>query len=118
MHVENKLRKICSYDGQSIWASGENGSLAVTDFERVKTKGSVSLVRCKPVTGRTHQLRVHLSEAGFPILGDDHYARDKPFTVKAPRVMLHAAKLTFPHPETKQKVTYETELPDAFLSYC
>jgi 23S rRNA pseudouridine1911/1915/1917 synthase len=63
-----------------------------------------------PKTGRTHQIRVHLSESGLPILGDDLYGGEE----RAPRLMLHAGRLTFPHPITGRETSVNSPLPDDF----
>ncbi|MCF7905854.1 RluA family pseudouridine synthase [Candidatus Gracilibacteria bacterium] len=84
---------------------------AVTYFERVGTRHGVSLLKIKIPTGRTHQIRVHLSSIGFPIVGDEKYGGPK-----ADRVLLHAHSLTFPDPDQKgKKVTVESEIPGEFL---
>jgi len=67
-----------------------NGKYAETEIRGVERKGDITLVEAKPKTGRTHQIRVHLSENGLPILGDQTYGVAHP---KAPRVMLHAWRL-------------------------
>ena len=115
LHIETKMRKKCVYDGQTIWCSGRDGKEAITDFEKVLCNGGVSLVKCFPKTGRTHQIRVHLAEAGFPILGDDHYWREKPFVKSAPRVMLHAETIGFTHPTSGEKVSFTVKRPDEFF---
>jgi 23S rRNA pseudouridine1911/1915/1917 synthase len=92
---ESHLLKRCVYDGQKIWAEGDEGHLATTYFSKLGEVDGISIVLAKPVTGRTHQIRVHLAALGFPVLGDDHYSRDKPFSIRAHRVMLHARKITF-----------------------
>jgi 23S rRNA pseudouridine1911/1915/1917 synthase len=71
-----------------------------------------ALVACRLETGRTHQIRIHLSEAGHPVLGERVYVRgyDRPL-VPAPRVMLHAAELGFQHPATGEAMRWASELP-------
>jgi len=64
-------------------------------------KTSTSRVQLTPITGRSHQLRVHMMSLGHPILGDEFYAGDEAFQ-KADRLLLHAAKLQFTHPFTQQ----------------
>ncbi|MDN3507800.1 MAG: RluA family pseudouridine synthase [Simkaniaceae bacterium] len=118
MHVENNLRKKCVYDGQSIWCSAADGVEAITDFEKISIKDGVSYLKCFPKTGRTHQIRVHLAEAGYPILGDDHYWREEPFEKSAPRVMLHAETITFDHPASGDRMSFSAKRPDDFLPYC
>ena len=74
------------------------------------TRHGLSLLKIQIPTGRTHQIRVHLSSIGFPIVGDEMYGGEK-----AKRVFLHAASLTFPDPDKKgKKVTVESEVPKEF----
>lgn len=85
----------------------EDGKKAVTDYETVSTSNGLSLVKLFPRTGRTHQLRVHLSHIGTPIYGDDLYGAPQ----KDESVRLHCKKITFTHPHTKTEVMLETSLP-------
>lgn len=87
----------------------------VTDVERLD---GVSLVRVRIHTGRTHQIRVHLSEAGYPVVGDDLYGgvrKDVPSGLAATRRLdrpfLHASRLAFQHPATGEPVAFEATLP-------
>ena len=70
-----------------------------------------SLVRVEPRTGRTHQIRVHLAFAGYPIVGDTIYGRRKP-TLPLERHFLHAASLTFRRPGDDVEMTVEAPLPE------
>lgn len=79
-----------------------------------KIKEQLTLLELYPETGRTHQIRVHLKYAGFPIFGDFLYAGRK--TARSdrkilPRVFLHASKISFLHPATVEKVQFESPLP-------
>jgi RluA family pseudouridine synthase len=86
------------------------GDSAHTDFEvALKVAHEIWEMRCWPRTGRTHQIRVHLSELGLPILGDAAYG-GKPGT----RLMLHAAAIDFPHPMTGAPVRIESPIPADF----
>lgn len=85
----------------------ENGKNATTDYETVKTSGEFSLVRLFPRTGRTHQLRVHLSHIGTPIYGDDLYGAPQ----QNESVRLHCRKITFIHPLTKTEMVIEAPVP-------
>ncbi|MCP3105352.1 RluA family pseudouridine synthase [Myxococcus sp. K15C18031901] len=85
-----------------------------------------ALLRCFPETGRQHQIRVHLREAGFPLVGDKMYGPDPGYfdrfskgtlepeawtRLRLPRQALHAARIVFPHPGTGQQVAFEAPLP-------
>src|SRR5690606_25672522 len=73
-----------------------------------------ALVELEPLTGRMHQLRVHMAHVGRPLVGDPRYGGALTFAGRAaPRLMLHAAKLTFPHPEGGER-TVEAPLPADF----
>ncbi len=77
-----------------------------------------SLLEIRPLTGRMHQIRVHLASAGHPVVGDTVYGRRK-VRSPCPRLFLHASSLSFIHPESKERVTFSSPLPDdlqAFLS--
>ena len=88
----------------------EKGGLeSRTDFEVSRIKSPFNLIECHLYTGRTHQIRVHLSSAGLSILGDELYG-GKPFK----RIMLHALSLTFPHPKTKEMICVKAPLPEEF----
>lgn len=79
------------------------GNLAETRFRPVSALGDGSfLIEATPLTGRTHQIRAHAAEAGFPILGDTLYGG-----LVAPRICLHSSFLSFAHPETAQTVAFE-----------
>ncbi len=85
----------------------EDGKNATTDYETVKTSENFSLVRLFPRTGRTHQLRVHLSYIGTPIYGDDLYGAPQ----KNESVRLHCRKIMFKHPLTKTEMMIEAPVP-------
>jgi 23S rRNA pseudouridine1911/1915/1917 synthase len=74
-----------------------------------------SLVECRLETGRQHQIRIHLSEAGHPLVGEPVYVRGfDGKQIEAPRTMLHAASLAFVHPRTGKRVQFESPLPRDF----
>ena len=87
------------------------GAPARTRFRRMATAGGVSLLAVFPLTGRTHQIRLHLSASGFPIVGDCLYGR---VCDGAERTMLHAARIVFPHPIDGQKRVLTAPLPEDF----
>lgn len=93
----------------------KNGKEAITHFKVLKRYEGFTLLEVKIETGRTHQIRVHMAEIGYPIVGDEVYSNGKnPFNVKGQ--MLHAAKLEFIHPTTNEKVTFEAPLPEYFFN--
>jgi 23S rRNA pseudouridine1911/1915/1917 synthase len=99
---------------RSIARSGQEGRRAVTRYRTVEDLGNAALVSIRPETGRTHQIRVHFSAGGHPILGDRVYGRPGTGARSAPRQMLHARRLEFPHPKTGKNVSAESPLPDDF----
>ena len=101
--------------GRARAVGSEKTQLAVTHVEVLERFDDASLVACTLETGRTHQIRVHLSEAGNPLLGERVYARGFPKeATPARRLMLHAAELGFVHPATGEEVRWEREPPADF----
>jgi len=81
-------------------------------FEKGGAGQPCALVSCELETGRTHQIRIHMAEAGHPLLGERVYTRGHTAVlVPAPRVMLHAAELGFVHPVTEEQMHWESALP-------
>jgi 23S rRNA pseudouridine1911/1915/1917 synthase len=87
------------------------GDSALTDFRLLEDLRQAVWVEAKPRTGRTHQIRVHLSEGGMPILGDTTYGRE---STRVPRLMLHAAVLNFPHPTDGRAMSIQAPMPKDF----
>lgn len=85
-----------------------SGKTAVTDYEVIDTFGGLSLIRLFPKTGRTHQLRLHLSHIGTPIFADFLYGKD----IENERIRLHAACITFIHPFTDEEMKILAPMPD------
>jgi 23S rRNA pseudouridine1911/1915/1917 synthase len=80
-----------------------------------QSSSKIHHVEALPRTGRTHQIRVHLSEQGHPILGDLTYGgATQTHSVTIPRLMLHASSLVFPHPITKKEITIVSSIPEDF----
>lgn len=93
----------------------QKGKRAVTNVELVRDLNGASLVSCRLETGRTNQIRIHMSEDGHPLIGERVYMRN--YTgekIPAERLMLHAARLSFVHPATSEKVSFEAQLPEPF----
>ncbi len=91
----------------------EDGKHAITDFRRLWVRDGYSFLECSIATGRTHQIRVHLSSMGHPIVGDVLYGADKKKAASAGRVFLHSWKLSFLHPKTGNRLFFRSCLPAA-----
>ena len=93
------------------------GKRAVTHVEVDRVLKRSTLCRVRLETGRTHQIRIHFSESGHPLVGEEVYIRDfaQPL-IKSPRMLLHAATLGFDHPITGARVELASELPPDFTA--
>jgi 23S rRNA pseudouridine1911/1915/1917 synthase len=139
--VRMKMGVVGPFDGSAMLTTGiTQGSprdgarikTSVTEFKRIGTRSNFSLVEAKPLTGRTHQIRLHLEHLGHPVVGDklysgndevflhfhkhgwDEWIRDK---ILLPRLALHALELEFTHPETGKRMTLEDPLPQDLLDF-
>ncbi len=98
----------------------ERGKPAITHWEVVERLGhGAALVRCRLETGRTHQIRVHLSDSGWPLVGDQIYGRRYAGELAViardfGRQALHAARLELQHPATGERLRFETAPPEDF----
>ena len=96
----------------------KDGAPSVTHYEVIDEEEinniKISKVKCTLETGRTHQIRVHMSYVDHPLLGDDLYGGN---TNLINRQALHSSKISFIHPITKQVVNYEAPLPDDLSIY-
>ncbi|MEG3310310.1 RluA family pseudouridine synthase [Streptococcus sp. SS-4456] len=90
------------HDRRKRVVDNRKGQTALTQVRLLKTLGKNSLVTCRLQTGRTHQIRVHLAHHGHALIGDPLYSR-----VAAPRLMLHAQKLSLTHPLTLKEISVE-----------
>lgn len=91
-------------------AVSDRGREALTRYRLLASDGTESLVECRPKTGRTHQIRVHLKHLGHPVVGDPVYGRRGSHE----RHMLHAWQLTFLHPARKKRMTFVSPLAPEF----
>lgn len=94
-------------------AVDEEGREAITEWTVLQRGRGVTLLDVHILTGRTHQIRVHMKHIGHPVCGDPIYGSPK--GAKVPRLMLHAYSLSFTHPTTGERLTFTAELPEAFL---
>jgi 23S rRNA pseudouridine1911/1915/1917 synthase len=110
--IKNYLGKAADGGKKSRFkAVRSGGDFAHTSFRVLQHLQGGLWIEAQPHTGRTHQIRVHLSESGMPILGDATYGGDLNL---APRLMLHAVNLTFEHPITHTHISIDSPLPEDF----
>ena len=101
-------------DRKKMSVERENSKPAVTHFKVEKRFTEHTLVSCKLVTGRTHQIRVHMSYINHPVEGDPLYCK-KPTKIYENGQLLTAYKLRLVHPRTKKEMTFEVPLPNYFI---
>jgi 23S rRNA pseudouridine1911/1915/1917 synthase len=93
------------------------GKRSITHVEALRELRGATLCRVQLETGRTHQIRIHLAEAGHPLVGEPVYLRDyRGSVLAAPRLLLHAATLGFEHPVTGARVELSSALPPDFVA--
>ncbi len=108
---EISLPLICDWPNRPKQMVDHNrGKKAITRFTVLEREAAATRVALYPLTGRSHQLRVHMLSLGYPILGDNLYAPDAALWA-ADRLQLHAKTLTVTHPERGFKRTFEAPLP-------
>lgn len=116
-HLRAPLLKWLTASGERRVKVDANGKSAHTIITLRKRFGDYSLIDAELRTGRTHQIRVHLAAAGYPIVGDDKYGSDEVRTHFARlglnRMFLHAHQLEIPHPLTGEMLKLNADLPDA-----
>ncbi|HLX24536.1 MAG TPA: RluA family pseudouridine synthase, partial [Usitatibacter sp.] len=97
-------------------AAPSDAKHSITFVKPIEALRGATLIECKLATGRQHQIRIHLSEMGHPLLGERVYIRDyEGPKIEAPRVMLHARTLGFMHPRNGKRMSFEREAPAEFL---
>lgn len=115
--------KITKRDGTIRWPVGRHAKhgdrmsvktkkprTAETQFEVLRKFQGYTLLKIKPITGRTHQIRVHFAASGHPIVGDTRYGKKKA-KLRTPRLFLHAHRLGFFHPESQERLDFLSPLP-------
>lgn len=121
--VEGVIREDCGkidapigrhpVDRKKMAVNARNGRRAVTHFKVLERFKEHTYVELELETGRTHQIRVHMSYIGYPIVGDEVYGRRKQkFDVRGQ--VLHAKRLSFTHPSTGEYMSFESPLPEYF----
>jgi len=101
-------------DRKKMAVNEKNGKEAITHYKVLKRFQNYTYIECQLETGRTHQIRVHMSSIGHPLLGDDVYApgRKHPFHLEGQT--LHAKILGFIHPDSKEYIELDAPLPEYF----
>lgn len=118
-----KHGRICNFIGrhpvnrQKMAVVERNGKEAISEYEVLRSGlldgRRIALVKVRILTGRTHQIRVHMASLGCPVLGDALYGGAR--SIPAPRQMLHAWKLALPHPVTGELLQFEAPVPEDFM---
>lgn len=112
--IENYLGRHPVHRQKMAVVDPKAGKPAVTEYEvLLRREDNTALVLCRLLTGRTHQIRVHLHSLGCPLLGDETYGRGGAHR-RAARLMLHSWKLGLTHPATGEWMAFEAEIPEAF----
>lgn len=111
-HVEKRKRMEVIPPGGSLTAKP-----AQTAYQTLVTYGDYTLVECRPKTGRTHQIRVHLAYIGYPIVADNVYGSRRTRRTPLGRHFLHAAEITFKRPSDDQLITATAELPPELQTF-
>lgn len=111
----------------TVFPEGDQGKAAITHYKVLERFGYVTLIQCVLETGRTHQIRAHMKYLGHPLFNDQRYGGDailkgtaftkyKQFVENCfqtlPRQALHAKTLGFEHPETREWMSFDSNLPD------
>ena len=110
---EINLPLICDWPNRpKQMVDHERGKKACTQYQLLEQAQDHALVELTPITGRSHQLRVHMLALGHPILGDRLYAHDQALAMTS-RLQLHALELTINHPVTKQAMYFRAPCPFA-----
>ncbi|HEV2431936.1 MAG TPA: RluA family pseudouridine synthase [Burkholderiales bacterium] len=117
LELRESLHKYVTASGERRVSVHQDGKAAVTRAKRLRASKEFSLLEIELLTGRTHQIRVHLAHAGHPVVGDDKYGDFALNRALKQRLQLHAAKLAFTHPVSGEAVRLESPLPAGMQSF-
>ncbi|WP_375205813.1 RluA family pseudouridine synthase [Hyphococcus sp.] len=115
--IAKKMMRIGEGDEERVVpADSDDAKKAITDYQIIEEAGTVSFLAMRPVTGRTHQLRVHAAAMGCPIVGDGKYGGPAAkIEGVSPKLHLFCRSMTFPHPKTGRKMTLSAPLQGHML---
>ena len=99
-------------DRKKMAVTSDNSKEAITHFRVIDRYKNTTLIECELETGRTHQIRVHMKYIEHPIVNDPVYSRDK--NIDNFGQMLHAKSISFTHPKTKERLTFNADVPEEF----
>ncbi|XZR52810.1 MAG: RluA family pseudouridine synthase [Enterobacteriaceae bacterium] len=120
-NIKLNIKKILTKNNNKILKIDENGKFSITFFKIIKYYNLNSLIKIYPITGRTHQIRLHTSYVNNPIVFDKIYGKKKLdyklLNIKNNRLFLHAVKIKFKHPYIKKKIKVFSSI-DYDLYYC
>ena len=114
--IREALHKHVTGSGERRVSVHEDGKAALTRVKVLK-RGKFSLLEVRLLTGRTHQIRVHLAHAGYPVVGDEKYGDFALNKALKQRLLLHAAKLSLKHPLTGERLKLESAMPGAMKAF-
>lgn len=109
-HISALIGRHPKYRKKMAVSERESAKPAETKYRVIKRYPHSTLLEVKTLTGRTHQIRVHLAHLGHPLVGDEIYGKRK----EGERLTLHASKIEFTHPKTGKIIKFESELPEDF----
>jgi len=122
LEIREPLHKYVNAKGERRVSVKEGGQDALTKAKLLANSQDFSFLQLRLLTGRTHQIRVHLAHAGHPVLGDDKYGDFELNRALArqgvKRLFLHARRLVFRHPIDGKAISLESPLPDEMLRFC
>jgi 23S rRNA pseudouridine1911/1915/1917 synthase len=113
--IETPIGKLTELDVTKFWINTKNAKEAVTEIEPIVCDNNYSLIKVFPKTGRTHQIRVHLTSIKHPVVGDSFYNKNEFF--RNLRQLLHCSSLEFIHPVTKKTCKIEAPLFEDFKTF-
>lgn len=113
--INKPIGKLKGLEESKFWVNAQDAKDAVTEIKTVEFNKDYSIIHAFPKTGRTHQIRVHLTSIGFPVVGDSFYNKNEMF--RNLRQLLHCQQLEFKHPIYKKTCKIEAKIPEDFKTF-